>query len=178
MRFAGTRVGRCTGTTGTIATGSRCCTGKTSRNHPTAPATIIATPTALTTTLVTSPMNAKPRPNAAIMGHAVGAGICTRSIASPADHVDGEEHDDPHAIHEVPVPGEELRPLRVAGGDVSAKCEGRDKSDQDKPDRDVRRMQPDERVVGRAEQIGPDRHPASDEPSPLSGGADEEAEAE
>src|SRR5207249_7879425 len=123
MRFTGTRAGRGTGTIVASGTGSRCSTGRTSRNHPTAPATNPARPTALTTALVRSPMNAKPKPNAAIMGHAVGAGICTRSIPSPADHVDGGEHDDPHAIHEVPVPGEELRSFRFRGCDVSPECE-------------------------------------------------------
>ena len=59
---------------GSTRTGSRRWTGRTSRNQPTAPHSVAITPTTVTSAFVTRPAHASVIPNAAIIGHAVGAG--------------------------------------------------------------------------------------------------------
>src|SRR5439155_7635012 len=99
-------------------------------------------------------------------------------MLSPSDQVDGREHDDPHRVHEVPVPGEKLSSFRLPGCDVSTEGEGQNECDQEEADRHVRGLQTNERVVGRSEQTGADRHPASDESFPFLGRTEENAEPE
>src|SRR5215831_19923395 len=169
---------------GSTPTDSRRWTGRTSRNHPTAPHSVKITPTTVTSALVTRPAHASVIPNAAISGHAVGAGTSiverrSGSIRLASDHVDGEEDDHPHAVDEMPVPGEYLGALRLLSVDVPAQCEREDEADHREPDRHVQRVQPDERVEGGTEEIRRDGEPhGADEPRPLAGGEKQERQAE
>src|SRR5262245_3825401 len=142
---------------GSTATASRRCAGRTSRNQPTAPHSIATTPTIETRTWVTSPAPTSTIPNAVIMGHAVGAGTTigprSSAIALSPHHVHREEHDHPHAVHEVPVPGEQLGALDVPVVDVPPQRQDQDQADDGEPDRHVQRVQPDEGIERGAEEV-------------------------
>src|SRR5262249_8321719 len=110
---------------GSTRTDSRRCTGRTSRNHPTAAHRGKITPTTVTSAFVTRPAHASVIPNAAIIGHAVGAGTSmverrSGAIRLASHHVDRQEDDDPHRVDEMPVPGEHLGALGLLGVDVPA----------------------------------------------------------
>ena len=62
-------------------TASTCSSGSTSRNQPTAPATMSTTPTTLTSALVTRPAKASVMPSAATIGHARRRGNVDRARA-------------------------------------------------------------------------------------------------
>src|SRR5262249_17785757 len=169
---------------GSTRTDSRRWTGRTSRNHPTAPHSVKITPTTVTRALVTRPAHASVIPNAAISGHAVGAGgaiVARRAgcLRPASHHVDEVEDDDPHAVDEMPVPGEHLGALRLLSVDVPAQCEREDEADHGEPDRHVQRVQPDEGIEGGTEEVRGDGEPLGpDEPRPLARGEEEERQAE
>src|SRR5215471_16690835 len=169
---------------GSTRTDSRRWTGRTSRNHPTAPHSVKITPTTVTSTFVTRPAHASVIPNAAISGHAVGAGTSiverrSGSIRLASDHVDGEEDDHPHAVDEMPVPGEHLGALRLLCVDVPAQRQQEDETDHREPDRHVQRVEPDERVEGGPEEVRGDGEPVGpDEARPLARGEEQERQAE
>src|ERR1700688_1203115 len=92
--------------------------GKTSRNHPTQPAKAKIAPRMLTDALVTNPAKTNVRPNAKMMGHAVGAGSsivsCTalpifgdssslsetifECLSSSSNHVHDSENHNPYHV--------------------------------------------------------------------------------
>ena len=111
------------------ATSSCCSCGKTSRNHPTHPASMSTPPSMPIRALVTGPAAAKVHPKANTMGHAVTAGSgmfrsarssprmnCLLSIDSPSHQVHNRENHDPYRIDKVPVQREDLDALGVRSG--------------------------------------------------------------
>ena len=68
----------------------------------------------LTTACVTSPVKISVMPNAAMNGHAVGAGtriefeFFSFAIELTSNHVDHGEHHHPNRIHEMPIPGQQF----------------------------------------------------------------------
>src|SRR6185295_18082859 len=60
-----------------------------------------------------------------------------------------------------------------------SRVEGHDQAQHEETDGDVQAVQPHQRVVGRSEQIGPNREPLYlDEPTPLARGAVKERHAQ
>src|SRR5215469_10815849 len=117
------RVSTTSGSTGTLS--CRSC-GKTSRNHPMLPARLSTTPTRLTETLVSSPVNSSVRPKANTIGHPVGAGsstelgsfavsvrISSAMFRSSSDQVHHGENDNPNHIYKMPVQREHIHVLGV-----------------------------------------------------------------
>src|SRR5262245_35280456 len=158
----------------TIATASSCSRGRTSRNQPMPPATDSTKPRAVTDTFVSRPANASVHPDASTSGHAVGAGTSsarrsrglearrsmvsgTDMISSARDDVHDGEHDDPDGVDEVPVEREDVDARRVDQPDPTDHAERQHDREHHEADGDVERMQADERVVGRAEEIRGDR---------------------
>src|SRR5438445_12899216 len=68
------------------------------------------------------------------------ASLIRSSPCSASDHVDDGEHDDPHRVHEVPVPGDELDALDVGGPERPRPGERTDERQHDEPDDHVRRV--------------------------------------
>src|SRR4029453_3354350 len=160
-------------------------TGSTSENQPAAPPMVGTTPTAVTMPLVTRPANPSVMPSAAIIGQAVGAGSSMNSSESrcgggslipfgsarrrrvaaavggarraSSDHVHGGEDDHPHRVDEVPVPGEYLDALGMRRVHGTAQAENQHQREQHEADGHVAGVEADQRVVGGAEQVGPDR---------------------
>src|SRR5215467_11948174 len=177
---------------GITGTGSSCSRGKTSRNHPTHPASERRAPRKLTETLVTSPANNKALPNARTKGQAVGAGTSIlrgvegRSLdcsfisnvaisrSSATKHVHNRKNNDPNRIHKMPVQRKHSDTMRVLPSDLAGKREDRHDEEHDYSYGDVECVQTYERVVGCPEEIGGDRQPALvDQPMPLSSGTKE-----
>src|SRR5918999_3410936 len=109
------------GRNGTCSTRPR---GRTSRHQPTAPISASSTPTTLTIAWVTRPPPISVTPRAVTMGHTVDAG--SSMVSDPrlprscevfmlllstlaAHHIDHRQDHNPHAIHEMPVPGHQFR---------------------------------------------------------------------
>src|SRR6185369_16372603 len=98
---------------------------------------------------------------------------------SSSHHVHHGEDHHPHRIDEMPVPGDQLHALAVNGPEGTAPCEEAAEREHAEPDDDVGGVEPDQRKVGRAEEIGPDGEAVLvDEPVPLPGGGGEEYAAE
>ncbi len=109
-------------------------------------------PTTLTAAWVTSPARINVIPNAAMNGHAVGAGTRIEFesfslIALTTDHVDYGEHHDPYCIHEVPIPRQKFE---ATGLPLHASSESKDEREeqQRQAEGDVTRVQTDQRVEG------------------------------
>src|SRR5712692_10231875 len=160
----------------TIGTASSCSCGKTSRNHRTQPANARAAPRTLTDVLVTSPANSSMTPNAKIKGHAVGAGtsisrgargllfncsvvnsVAIRSLAS--QHVNHSENHNPHRVDEMPVHREHFDVTGLLHSHTATKSEHRNGHEHCKTCGDVKRVQPDQRVICCPEQVGRDSQP-------------------
>src|SRR4030095_15644674 len=161
---------------GVTGTCSSCSSGSTHRHHPTPPTRARATPTTLTARWVTSPANPRVTPSATTIGHGVGAGSAMlpgsvdRLTACPSssNYVDHREDDDPHAVHEVPVPGDELDALGMDGLEDAGACEDEAEAQHEESENHVRRVQADERIERGPEEIRTDREaPLDDEVVPL-----------
>src|SRR6267143_4299848 len=82
---------------------------------------------------------------------------CLVLLGSSTDHVDHGEDDNPYGVDEVPVPGHDLDALAVDRPKRAGPREDGAEPEHEEPDDDVRRVEPDERVESRAEEVGPDR---------------------
>src|SRR5580700_1545899 len=145
--------------------------GRTSRNHPKHPATNRVAPRMLTEALVTRPAMSSVTPNARMMGQAVGAGrwivlrgasgACSRDLAgamwfhlslAPYE-VNHGEHNYPDHIYEMPIERKNFGPLAVFRLHFAENRENHGEGDPYQPYRDVKRVQPYERVIRRSEQV-------------------------
>src|SRR5215469_1939428 len=183
------RVSTTSGSTGTIS--CRSC-GKTSRNHPMLPARLSTTPTRLTATLVSSPVNSSVRPKANTIGHTVGAGsstevgsfavsvrISSAMLRSSSDQVHYGENDDPNHVYKMPVQREHIHVLGVC---LVYLARERQKHYQRQPHQTrghVKCVQPHQRVIGGAEKIRRDcQSPLVNQAMPLAGRAHQKNRAQ
>src|SRR6267143_1843583 len=149
---------------GSALTFSCASRGRTWRNQPTTPATAATAPSALTAALVASPANRSIAPNARTSGQGVDAGTSTTSgelswsgrrdstdtrSSSATDDVDDQEDRDP----------QDVDARGMLSFDVAAGSQQRDGGEGDQADRHMERVQPDEGVVSRSEQVRTDRKP-------------------
>src|SRR5216683_2544374 len=161
---------------GTSATVSSCGCGKTARNHPTQPASASAAPRTLTDMLVTSPANRRVAPKARMKGQAVGAGtsivLGVRDVlfncsvvdivaisTSAAENVNYGKNHNPYGVDEMPVHREHFDVTRLLHSHTATKSEHRNGEEHDETCGDVKRVQPDKRVICCPEQVGRDRQP-------------------
>src|SRR5271154_7603019 len=161
---------------GATATASSCSCGKTVRNHPTQPASARAAPRTLTDMLVTSPAKRRVAPKAKMKGQAVGAGTSiVRGVgglsfecsvadvvvmsASTAENVNYGKNHNPNGVDEMPVHREHIDAARMLLSHTTAKSEHGNGQEHDETCGDVKRVQADQRVIGRPEQVGRDRQP-------------------
>src|SRR5271155_294215 len=174
---------------GATATASSCSIGKISRNHPTQPASASAAPRTLTDMLVTKPANSRAAPKARMNGHAVGAGTSiVRGVrhasfncsvvdivamsTSAAENVHNGKNYNPYGVDEMPVHREHFDAARILLSHTTTKSEHRNCHEHDETCGDVKRVQPDKRVICRPEQVGRDRQPVFvDQPVPFLGSA-------
>src|SRR5712691_8617910 len=177
---------------GTTATASSCACGKTARNHPTQPASANAAPRTLTDMLVTSPANRRVAPKARMKGQAVGAGtsiarggrhasfICsvanTVAISTSApENVNYGKNHNPYGVDEMPVHREHFDVTGLLHSHTATKSEHRNRHEHDETCGDVKRVQPDKRVICCPELVGRDRQPVFvDQPVPFLRGSIEE----
>src|ERR1700730_5796403 len=130
-------------------------------------------PRMLTEALVSSPAKSRVMPNARMMGHPVGAGSLTvpgvdlgastritgEAIIPPSlatDDVNNGEHNYPDRIHKMPIQGKDFGPLAMLRLYFSKKSENHADGENDQAHGDVKRMQPDKRVIRRAKKIRAD----------------------
>src|SRR3954465_15654079 len=135
--------------------------------------------------LVTSPANRRATPKAKMKGHAVGAGT---SIVRGARHVSfncsvvdsvamstsasenvnyGKNHN-PYDVDEMPVHREHFDMTGLLHPDTATQSKDRDRHEHDETCGDVKRVQPDKRVICCPEQVGRDRQPVLvDQPMPF-----------
>src|SRR5262249_26802414 len=71
---------------------------------------------------------------------------------TPDDVYDSEDNH-PHRVDEMPIHRQHLDSSRVTLSQISAECEQQHGSKCKQPDRNMERMQTDERVVSRREQV-------------------------
>src|SRR5262245_13555029 len=86
-----------------------------------------------------------------------GARSSVRRAESSAYHIHNGEHDDPHSVDEMPVPGKELKTSRLLEHGVAASAHAEDERKQAQSHEHMTRVETDERVEGRAEHVGGDR---------------------
>src|ERR1700691_527679 len=150
---------------------SSCSCGKISWNQPMLAATNRIPPSMLTELLLTNPAKSRVILKARTMGQAVGAGrwmvlcaasgVCDRDSAGlmrsqlslAADNVNHSEHNHPNHIHEMPIERKNFRALAVLRFHFAKERENHGQGDRKQTHRDVKRMQPDKRVVRGAEKI-------------------------
>src|SRR5712675_2395916 len=175
---------------GSVITSSWASRGRTWRNQPTTPAMAATAPSALTAALVARPPNRSIAPNARTSGQGVDAGTSTTSgelswsgrwdstdtrSSSATDDVDDQEDRDPHDVDEMPVQTQEVDARGMLSFDVAAGSQQRDGGEGHQADRHMERVQPDEGVVSRSEQVRTDRQPfVANQVSPFEGRAAEE----
>src|SRR5208282_6039248 len=170
---------------GITATASSCSCGKTARNHPTQPASARTAPRMLTNMLVTNPAKMRVAPKAKMKGHAVGAGtsivrgvrqvsfdcsvadMIAMSASAPENVNYGKNHN-PYGVDEMPVHREHVDATRMLLFHTTAKSEHRNSHEHDETCGDVKRVQPDKRVVRCPEQVGRNRQAVFvDQPVPF-----------
>src|SRR6266478_9190059 len=159
---------------GSALTCSCASRGRTWRNQQTTPAMAATAPSALRAALVARPPNRSMTPKARTSGQGVDAGMSTTSgelswsgrrdstdtrSSSATDDVDDQEDRDPHDVDEMPIQTQEVDARGMLSFDVAAGSQQRDRCERNQADRHMERVQPDEGVVGRSEQVRTDRQP-------------------
>src|ERR1700726_21279 len=126
--------------------------------------------------LVTSPANRRATPKAKMKGHAVGAGpsivrgvrhvsfncSVVDSVAmttSASENINYGKNHNPYGVDEMPVHREHFDVTGLLHSHTATKSEHRDRHEHDETCGDVKRVQPDKRVICCPEQIGRDRQP-------------------
>ena len=124
-------------------------------------------------------------PKAKMKGQAVGAGTSISrgvrhvsfncSVAdivamstSAAENVNYGKNHNPYGIDEMPVHREHFDATRLLHSHTATKSEHRNNHEHDQTCGDVKRVQPDKRVIGCPEEVGRDRQPVFvDQPVPF-----------
>src|SRR5262249_17383635 len=153
--------------TGTV---SSCSCGKTSRNHPTQPATARTMPRILTDALVRRPANIKAKPKDKTIGHAVDAGTSISagarvpfstcftvsvaiSFSSTAQNINHSENNYPNGIYKMPVQGKYVDTSGLLRTNSACEPEEQHNAQHDQSRDDVKGMQANQRVVRRSKKV-------------------------